>query len=244
MSTAAIVLIGDELLSGKFVDENARYLIPRLRGLGVRLKRVALVSDEARAIGDEVRLAAALADHVFTSGGVGPTHDDITVPSIAAAFGVPVERPPELEALVRSYFGERLTEAHMRLADVPAGTELVYGGDIRWPVTVFRNIYILPGIPQIFRLKFESMAERFRDGVFHLRCLYLNADEGAIAEVLRAAEQRFETVSIGSYPRFGAEDHKVKITVEGRETDPVNVVVEGLLESLPAGAVVRCDPPV
>ena len=244
MSTAAIVLIGDELLSGKFVDENARYLIPRLRGLGVRLQRVSLIADEAEAIGDEVRRASAAVDHVFTSGGVGPTHDDITVPSIAAAFGVPVERPPALEALVRSYFGDRLTDAHLRLSEVPLGTELVYGDDLRWPVTVFRNIYILPGIPQIFRLKFESIAERFRDGEFHLRCLYLNADEGAIADLLRAAAQRFEAVSIGSYPRFGAEDHKVKITVEGREAALVNAVVEGLVESLPADSVVRYDPPL
>lgn len=244
MQTAAIVLIGDELLSGKVRDVNAEYLIPRLRALGVALRRVAIVPDERAAIEDEVRRAAALADVVFTSGGVGPTHDDVTIECIASAFGVPVVRHPELDAMLRQHFGERLRPDHLRMADVPEGTELIQGGELRWPVVKFRNVYILPGIPEIFRRKFDAIAERFRSGAFHLRCLYLNADEGSIAQALRDT-QATHAVAIGSYPRIDAgAEYRVRVTVESREPEPVNAAVDALVRGLPPESLVRVDPVV
>ncbi len=240
--TAAIVLIGNELLSGKIVDVNAAYVIPRLRALGVALKRLSVVPDEPGPIRDELRWVAERYDHVFTSGGIGPTHDDVTLENVAAAFGVPVQRHSELEAILREHFGPRLNEDHLRMADVPEGTRLVHGGAMRWPVLQFRNIYILPGIPEIFRAKFDAIAERFRAGGFALRSVYLDADEGTIAGHLREVETRF-AVSVGSYPRLDHADHRVRVTIEARATAPVDAAVEWLVSALEPAWVVRVDPP-
>ncbi len=242
MRTAAIILIGNELLSGKIVDRNAAWLIGRLRALGVDLRRVAIVPDVRADIVDEVRRCSAACDAVFTSGGVGPTHDDITLESIAAAFGVGVRREPSLEAIMRKHFGARLTDDHLRMAEVPDGTELIHGGHIRWPVICVRNVYVLPGVPEIFRAKFDAIAERFRDGAFYLRSVYLDADEGTIAERLRDLESE-HGVAVGSYPRLDRADHRVRVTIEARDPAPVDAAVDALLAGCPPAWIVRVDPP-
>jgi molybdenum cofactor synthesis domain-containing protein len=241
-ATAAIVLIGNELLSGKFRDENAAWLAGRLRALGVDLRRIVTVPDVEGDIVDEVRACAARYTHVFTSGGVGPTHDDITIEAIARAFGVPVVRDPSLEAILRGHFKDRLNDAHLRMADVPEGTVLRRGGPIAWPVVRFRNLVILPGVPEIFRAKFESIESEFQSLAFYLRNLWLNSDEGEIAKHLADVERDFG-VQIGSYPRIDHADHRVRITVEDRRPERVDAAVSALLDRLPASEVVRFDPP-
>src|SRR5262245_45655819 len=121
VATAGIILIGDEILSGKVTDENARFLIEELRTLGVALKRIIVIPDVLDEIDDTVREFAGRYQHVFTSGGVGPTHDDLTMEGVARAFGTRVQRHPELESLLRAYYGERLEERNLRMADVPSG---------------------------------------------------------------------------------------------------------------------------
>ena len=123
--TAAILLIGNELLSGKTRDENAHWLAKRLFQLGVRLSRVEMVPDDVPVVAEAVRRLSEANDWLFTSGGVGPTHDDMTIPSVAAAFDVPVVRAPELEAGLRGHYGERITDGHLRMADAPEGYALV-----------------------------------------------------------------------------------------------------------------------
>src|SRR6185503_9517286 len=132
--TAGIVLIGDELLSGKVDDENARFLIAELRALGVQLQRISVIPDVLDEIAATVRDFSSRFDHVFTSGGVGPTHDDLTMEAIARGFGVQVVRHPELEQLLRAHFGERLLTRDLRMADVPKGAQLLYGETPSWPV--------------------------------------------------------------------------------------------------------------
>jgi len=239
---AAIVLIGNELLSGKIRDENAYYLAGRLRALGVTLRRVAVVPDEEAAIIDEVRRCASAYTYVFTSGGVGPTHDDITLPSIARAFELPLIVDPSLEAPLRAHFGARMTPGHLRMATLPAGTELVRGDDFWWPAMVLGNVHILPGIPQIFRANFETLAPRFQGAPFFLASVYLDADEGSIAAALEALE-RDHGVAVGSYPRIDVQaDHRVRVTIEARDGATVERATERLLSSLGTGArVVRVD---
>jgi len=243
MKTAAILLIGNELLSGKVRDENAAWLIVRLRTLGVALRRVAIVPDELPAIVEELQRLAGTVDHVFTSGGVGPTHDDVTMDGVAAAFGVAIWEHPELAALIRGHYQERTRPDHLRMARVPEGTELWAGGEVRWPVCVYRNVVILPGVPELFRAKFDAVADRFREGAFFLRSVFLNADEGEIAQALRDLEVQFP-VAVGSYPRFTPGEIRVRVTVEARTPEPVNGAVEALLAALPPELVVRVEPPV
>jgi len=240
---AAIILIGNELLSGKIRDENAYYLARRLRALGVSLRRVVVVPDDEAAIVDEVRRCASTYTFVFTSGGVGPTHDDITLPSIARAFERPLIVDPSLEAPLRAHFGARMTPGHLRMATLPAGTELVRGDDFWWPAMVLGNVHILPGIPEIFRANVETLAPRFQGAPFYLASVYLDADEGTIAAALEDLE-RDCGVAVGSYPRIDADtDHRVRVTIEARDRATVERATAALLAGLSdAARVVRVDP--
>src|SRR6187551_1177646 len=144
--TAAALVIGNELLSGKVLDANVYVLAGTLRALGIRLSRVVMLPDEVRRLSAEV-------DVVFTSGGVGPTHDDVTVEAVARAFGVDVVLDPTLSELLRGVYGERLTDAHLLMARVPVGAMLCGSAEVQWPTPVMNNVWILPGIPDLFKLK-------------------------------------------------------------------------------------------
>jgi molybdenum cofactor synthesis domain-containing protein len=240
--TAGIVVIGDEILSGTFVDENAQFLIRELRSLGVDLRRITIIPDVLEDIADTVPWHAARFDFVFTSGGVGPTHDDVTMAGIARGFDTRVVRSPDLEAKVRGYWGAKLADANLRLADVPDGAELVYGTDSTWPVVAFRNVYILPGVPALFKRKFQDISARFRAAPVTLAKVYVAADEGSIAPALDAVVAAFGDVKLGSYPRFDERDYRVMITFEGRDAARVEAAQQDLVTRL-GEHVVRTDPP-
>ncbi len=240
--TAGIVVIGDEILSGTFADENAQFLIRELRGLGVELRRITVIPDDLPDIADTVLRFAARVDCVFTSGGVGPTHDDVTMAGIARGFGVGVVRSPDLEAKVRGYWGAKLAEPNLRLADVPDGAELVYGTDGVWPVVAFRNVYILPGVPALFKRKFQDISARFRAAPVTLAKVYVAADEGAIAPSLDAVVAAFGDVKLGSYPRFDERDYRVMLTLEGGDGGRVAAAQQDLVARL-GESVVRIDEP-
>lgn len=242
MSTAGIIVIGDEILSGKFVEENATFLIGELRALGVDLRRVVFVPDDASDIVEVVRDFSARYTHVFTSGGVGPTHDDITMVAIARAFETTIARHAELEQRVRAYWGDKLAEPNLRLADVPEGSALVYGKDQVWPVVAYRNVYILPGVPTLFRRKFVDIRDRFRTEVVTIARVYIDADEGQIANDLDTVVAAHGSVKIGSYPRFSEKDFKVIVTLEGRDAADVSAAFSLLVERLGA-RVVRTEAP-
>jgi FAD synthetase len=240
---AAILLIGNELLSGKVEEQNARYLVRELRELGVVVSRIEVIPDDTADIATTARQLSERFDLVFSSGGVGPTHDDVTLPAMAAAFGMSMMRNPELEALLRASFGARLHERDLRMADIPDGARLEYGPrgpGSTWPVVVVRNIWVLPGVPEIFRRKFETVRELFRTAPIFARALYSREGEGPIAAALDAVVAEFPTVEIGSYPHLGAPDYKVKITLDGRESAVVDAALGSLVVRL-GTAVVRVD---
>jgi len=224
-TTAAILVIGNEILSGKVEDENARYLIGELRQLGVSLRRIEIIPDAVDEIAASVRASSERFDHVFTSGGVGPTHDDVTLEAVAVAFGMEIVRHPDLERLLREGYGARLHERDLRMADLPAGARLEHGPEgpgATWPVVVVRNVWILPGVPSIFRRKFQAVRELFRAPPIHGRALYSRAGEGEIAGALDETVAAFSGVEIGSYPQLDAATHRVKITLDGRDAAAVD----------------------
>lgn len=241
--TAAILLIGNEILSGKVEDENARYLLGELRQRGVAVGRIEIVPDDLDDIARSVRALAERFAWVFSSGGVGPTHDDVTLAAIASAFGREMVRSPELEALVRRSAGDHLHLRDLRMADIPDGARLEYGpgGPGRmWPVVVMNNVWILPGVPSIFRRKFEAIRDLFVGPPIHARAVYSTEPEGAIADALDAVVAAFPMVDIGSYPHIEARDYKVKLTLEGRDSRAVDDATANLVERLGA-AVVRVE---
>jgi molybdenum cofactor synthesis domain-containing protein len=239
---AGIVVIGNEILSGKFADENASFLIGELRALGVELGRIAVIPDLVDDIAETVPRHAARFDVVFTSGGVGPTHDDVTMAGIARGFDTRVVRHPELERLVREYYKDRLTDSHLRLAEVPDGTELVYGHDPIWPTICYRNVYILPGVPALFRRKFLAIRERFQSRPFHTARVYVMADETSIAPDLDRVVAAHPAVAFGSYPRFDEVDYRVLLTVESHDLAATGLAARDLASAL-GTLVVRVEEP-
>jgi molybdenum cofactor synthesis domain-containing protein len=219
LPTAAIVVIGDEILSGKVVDANSPWLAKQLRVRGVDLIRVSVVPDELDAIADEVARASALADHVFTSGGVGPTHDDVTLEGIAQAFGVGLARHPELETLLRGKTEGEPTAAALRMAEVPEGVELWWEGELYFPVIVMRNVHIFPGVPVLLRRKFTEIADRFSGEPISSRSFTTLERESLIAARLSDAQARWPMVAIGSYPQFDQQPWTVSITMDSRDLD-------------------------
>jgi len=239
--TAAIVVIGNEILTGKSPDKNASFLIDELYQLGVSLRRVVIITDELGTIARAVRECAGLFDYVFTSGGVGPTHDDVTIAGVAMAFDRRVVRHPKLEAMLRGYFGEGIDEARLRLADMPEGSDLIYDGGMRWPVLATENVFVLPGVPELFRSKFEAMRERFRAAPFFVVTVYTREDEFDIAPRLDQVAAEYPQVEIGSYPNFTSDEYRVKLTIESKESAAVERARAALLALLDPAAVVRVE---
>jgi molybdenum cofactor synthesis domain-containing protein len=238
--TAALVVIGNEILTGKVADTNSHFLCKELNFLGLDLCRIVTIPDDFDLIGKVVRECAEAFDWVFTSGGIGPTHDDMTVPAIAAGFGVPAVRHPLLETSLRKHYGARLTEDHLLMALVPQGAELVELESLFVPQIVFRNVYILPGVPQLFQAKFNAIKHRFRGTPVVLREIFMKADEGVIAASLRETQARHPGLLIGSYPNFSRGEYSVKVTLESRDGSVVAVALaelRGKLEHLPVTIV-------
>jgi molybdenum cofactor synthesis domain-containing protein len=239
--SAGIIVIGDEILSGKTRDENAAFLIAELRELGVSLQAIAVIPDVIDEIAATVRAFSQRYQHVFTSGGVGPTHDDLTMEGVARAFGTRVSRHPQLEGLLRRFYGERLEERNLRMAEVPEGVTLVQPEGLPWPVPCVDNVYILPGIPEIFRRKFAAIRERFRAAPFHLACVFTRDEEGTIAGHLDAVTAAFPSVAVGSYPLMVPDAQRgwrVKVTLESKDAAAVERATAQLVERLGAASIV------
>lgn len=236
--TVGIILVGNEILSGKIVDANAAYLCRELRDLGVDVRRISVIPDEVTIIAEEVRVFSRAFDIVFTSGGVGPTHDDVTIEGVARAMDVPVVRHPTLVGLLERYYAGAPTEAALRMAEVPEGAELV-AGSLRFPTVLMRNVYVLPGVPEIFRQKFDALRERFRDRPFHLKCVFVRIGEGTLAAHLNNLLVDFPDLMLGSYPEISNPEYRVKVTLESRDDAYLGRALERLLARLPADAIVN-----
>jgi molybdenum cofactor synthesis domain-containing protein len=241
VTTAAVLIIGDEILSGKVQDTNAPLLIDLFRELGVKLERMVYLADDCDAIAAEARSCSDTYDAVITSGGIGPTHDDCTIEAVASAFGVGVDRDPEVASMICAYWGDRLNDAALRMADMPDGSRLLYSSDGLLPIVVFRNIYLLPGIPKLFAAKIGALRDELSGEPPEIRHLYLNSDESRVAPLLSRADDEFPEVKIGSYPRLEATDHRLWVTIEAATADEVEAATNRLLELLPDRDVVRVE---
>lgn len=235
--TAAGIIIGDEILSGKVQDANAGTLVAHLWSHGVALRRLVTIGDDLEEIAREVRHCSDRFDWVFTSGGIGPTHDDRTVEGVARAFDCPVVRPLELERSVRAHMGGAMNEAALKMAEVPEGARLLDGG--AFPVVTLRNIFMLPGVPEIFAEKLERVCQQFSGRPPAVQRLYLRTPETAVAADLAEAQRNHPQVKIGSYPLGDRDDYNLLITVEGDQADGVKQAVARLVELLPPRVIRR-----
>lgn len=237
--TAGVVVVGNEILSGKVVDTNSAFMARELRRLGVALRGVVVVPDDVEEIAAAVSAYHRRFDLVFTSGGVGPTHDDVTIAGVARALGRRVVRHPDTEARLREFYGEKINAARLKMAEIPEGAELITGGNLSFPTIRVENIYVLPGIPEILEEKFRTLAPRFAGAPYHLRVVYSREGEGTIAEMLERTLAAFPGLLVGSYPKVGDPEYLVKVTLESKDREYVERALAYLLEIMPAGSVVR-----
>lgn len=239
--TAGIIIIGNEILSGKVHDSNSFYLASELRSLGVDVMRISVIPDDIELIGIEAVEFSKRYDFVLTSGGVGPTHDDVTMEGIAKGFGIKLEKNLELEKRFRLRYGDSINDAIMKMADVPEGTAVIDLGDNSFPLVTFKNIYIFPGIPEYLRKKFSAIKERFRSASFYLKRLFLNANESDIAAILNTIVAENIKVTFGSYPVLGNPEYQIIVTAESRSKDALNKAVNELLNKLPKEILVKIE---
>jgi len=237
--TAAIVITGNEVLSGKVPEQNAQYLARELRGLGVNLKRVTIIPDQMEAIAEEIAFCKGRFDFIFTSGGIGPTHDDVTVEAIALGLKRKLTESATLAKMLRDGYADRVNPALMKMAIVPEGTELIYGAGIRSPVLLIENIYIFPGVPEYLVSKFTAIKERFQSAPFYLKKIFLCQDEEKIAEPLNKTLVQFPMLLLGSYPILHQKEYKVVVTVESKDMGYLEQAIKTLLSFLPEQSVYK-----
>jgi molybdopterin-biosynthesis enzyme MoeA-like protein len=229
VETAAFLAIGNELLTGKVVEANLAPLAKTLRALGIELRCAEVLLD------DVPRLAAAIsrwsAPHglLVTSGGVGPTHDDVTIEAVAKAFGRGVVRDAGLVELVRRTFGDKTTDAHLRFADIPEGAELRQAPDSSWPTPVVENVWILPGVPEVFRMKLGTLRSWVKGPrPFVTRALVLSKDEVELKDALDAVVLAHPTVTVGSYPALFNPRYRTRVTFDGTSDTEVAAALDDL----------------
>ena len=230
--TAAILVIGDEILSGRTRDANMHYLAGELATKGIDLKEARIVPDVQDAIVGALNALRARYDHVFTSGGIGPTHDDITADAVAAAFGLPLHvRDDARELLARHYdrSGLEFNEARMRMARIPEGAVLIDNPISTAPGFSLENVHVMAGVPNIFQAMVASLLPRLTGGRPLLsQTLRIERGEGSVAKPLAALAAEFDDLSFGSYPFIQNGAYGTNIVVRGTDAGRLDAAIARL----------------
>jgi molybdenum cofactor synthesis domain-containing protein len=228
--TACVLIIGNEILSGRTQDANLAFLAKGLNEAGIRLREARVIPDDADTIVNTVNEVRRSFDYVFTTGGIGPTHDDITSACIAEAFAVPLILHPEAKRLLESHYPPGgLNEARLRMAQVPEGAVLLPNPISRAPGFRIDNVFVLPGVPQIMQAIFSELKHRLQGGAAVLsRSVSCTLAEGTIAKDLGELQARYADLEIGSYPYFRRSDFGVTLVIRGTERERIGAAVDEL----------------
>ena len=249
--SAGILIIGDEILKGHTQDSNSHFLLKRLWSLGVKVKAVSVVPDDIEEIASQVRDFSSRFNFVLTSGGIGPTHDDVTMAAIARAFNEPlVQNKCLTEVLVNLYNvhdASQLNKFVLKMALIPEASEVKR--DLENPANAFplislQNVYIFPGVPKYLRSQFDQFSKVFsnEENMFYLQKFYLSVEESTIAEELQQVHDKYgNKVHLGSYPEVGHSKFKTKLTLESLKPKILEQASEYLKTLLPDNAVVSVE---
>lgn len=212
-----VIIIGNEILSGRTQDMNLPYLGERLDQLGLPVAEVRIIPDVLEKIVETVNFGRTHFDYVFTTGGIGPTHDDITTVSIARAFAVSIERNRAAQTILEAYYPARdLTDARLKMADIPVGASLIDNPISGAPGFQMENVFVLPGVPKIMQAMFEGITDRLTGGAPVLtRSVITDLREGQLADDLGQLQLKYRDVSIGSYPFFKNRRFGVNVILRG-----------------------------
>jgi molybdenum cofactor synthesis domain-containing protein len=228
--TACVLIIGNEILSGRTQDENLSFLARGLNEIGIRVREAQVIPDDADVIVATVNDVRRRFDYVFTTGGIGPTHDDITAQCMADAFAVPLILHPDAKRLLETHYpAGHLNEARLRMARVPAGAVLLPNPISRAPGFQIGNVFVLPGVPSIMQGIFEQLKHRLAGGEKMLsRSVSCRLGEGTLAQDLSALQDRYPDVEIGSYPYFRRGDFGVTLVLRSTDRTRLGAATEEL----------------
>lgn len=220
---AALIIIGDEILSGRTQDKNIAFLAERLTAIGVRLHQVRIVADEEGEIIAAVNTLRPNYDYIFTTGGIGPTHDDITAAAIAKAFGRKMQRHAgAMRELKKHYATEDFTDTRKKMADMPRDVELIYNPVSAAPGFIIENVYVMAGVPEIMQGMFDGIIDTLKGGEpLKSKTISCNIREGDMAPHLTQINNTYDRVNIGSYPFF--HDGNVGVSVVLRSSDEIQL---------------------
>jgi molybdenum cofactor synthesis domain-containing protein len=233
MKSAAICIIGDEVLSGRTQDTNSHWLAKELDKLGIRLRHIGVMPDEEDAIVAFIKNHAPAVDYLFTCGGIGPTPDDITRESVAKAFGLAAVLHPEAEQILRDGYGEELTGARLSMGILPEGCRLIYNPVSFAPGFVVENVYVMAGIPKVMEVMFDSLREELSGGApLFSEEIETTAREGDFTPFMQEMIDRFPQVSIGSYPRFDGKQIKARILIRSASEETLQEAVRAMRQGL------------
>jgi molybdenum cofactor synthesis domain-containing protein len=233
--TACLLIIGNEILSGRTQDKNLAHIAKGLNEVGVQLREVRVIPDVRETIVATVNECRKRFDYLFTTGGIGPTHDDITSDCVAEAFGVPMVRDEAVVALMASYLKGRgeMNEARLRMATFPKGYELLPNAISAAPGYRLDNVFVMAGVPHIMQAMFETAKKQLRGGKTVLsRSVAVGLGEGTIAQGLAVLQARYRDVDIGSYPQMRADGFRVSLVMRGTDAALLDRVVADLIQML------------
>ena len=247
---AGIVIIGDEILKGHTRDTNSSFLLSHLWSLGVKVRKVSTISDDIDQIAEEIKHFSSKFSIVLTSGGIGPTHDDVTIAGIAKAFGEPLEYNSTMADILTQLCALEnisMNESIMKMAMLPKSAILKFpsledneNNKIVFPLIIVHNVYVFPGVPEYLEKSFMRYSYLFHepDCKFYLYKLYVSMSESKIAKALTEVDSTFsDNVHLGSYPCFDEKRYKVKLTLESGDLQILEAAYELLLKRLPPGSV-------
>jgi molybdenum cofactor synthesis domain-containing protein len=219
--TACVIVIGNEILSGRTQDKNIAFLASELSAIGIPLREVRVIPDIEQTIIDTVRSMSSVFSYVFTTGGIGPTHDDITSDAIAKAFNKPLYKHPEAEkSLLSHYTPDQVNEARMKMAYVPEGAQLITNPVSAAPGFIIENVYVMAGVPRIMQAMFDAVRPSLKGGPAVLsESVTTTLPEGTLAAGLTIIQAEFPETDIGSYPYFKQGGFFTTLVVRSPDTD-------------------------
>ena len=239
--SAGIVIIGNEILSGMTPDCNSQFMARELNSHGVKVCRTAIIPDEVEEIEKAVLQFSNEFSHVFTSGGIGPTHDDVTIEAISKAFQVKTVVHAYLKCLLHERFGKHLTSEKLKMAQIPEGAELITDQSLKFPLIKFKNVFILPGVPKLLRDKFIVSTKYFGSHTLFVKKIHVAMCESEIAAYLNDFVCDHQTVRIGSYPVGNNGYSSVLITLEAYRKGQVEQALEHLTLGLPDKSIIQIE---
>lgn len=234
MKTSVLIVIGDEILTGKVKDENSFVFAKAMFDKGVRVERIIVIPDEIEVIAKATREYSSIYDYVFTSGGVGPTHDDKTFDGIASGFGLRLTQHEEAltyfrDAQKKAGRGESVSEAQMKMLCFPNPCQVFFLEPLWLPLVVVKNVYVFPGVPFLFETMIKGFMHLLEGGKFYREIIFTDRSESKIAFDLKSIQDQNPDVNIGSYPQMPGKPYNVMVTVEGLEEGKVGHVATQLL---------------